>query len=85
MPDRPEGGFNRIRGAQALPMGSRKRVEAQQFIAIFLQTRRGLRILGLIGLQKEVERVCRIRVRLRPPDLVQGLFRLGLNTFRQGI
>jgi len=49
MPDRGKGGFNRIAGADTLPMLRRKVEECHEFGPILLQAQR---CLGVFGLKK---------------------------------
>ena len=49
MPDRGEGGFNRIGRADALPMLGWKVEECHEFLAVLLQAQRRLAVFGFIG------------------------------------
>ena len=55
IPNGAKRGFNRIGRSKTLPVMSGKLVERQQLRSIVLQTRRRLRILRLIDLQKDIE------------------------------
>ena len=78
MSDRGEGRFNRIAGADALPMLSWEFEECHEFGPIFLQAQRRLGILGLIGFDEQIEGLLRILFGLGLPDVVDRGFGLWL-------
>ena len=57
MPDRGEGRFNRITGADALPMLGGKVEECHEFFAVFLQAQRRLGVLCFIGFDEQIKRL----------------------------
>lgn len=61
----------------------RKRVERQQFRAIFCQAVCRLRVFRLEGVQKQVEGTICFGSRRSIPDSVQQTLALGLQTLRQ--
>jgi len=83
--NRAECGLDRIRGAQMDPVLGREIVKGQQAVAVLLQALSRLRILGLIGGDKAIERPPGVFPGLGHPDLVQGGLRFGLHRLRQGI
>ncbi len=55
MADRGKRRFNRIAGADALPMLGREVEECHEFLTIFLQAQRRLGVLWLIGFDEQIE------------------------------
>ncbi len=85
MADRAEGRFNQITGFYALPVLRREVIKCHQLVPVLLQAEGCLRILRLIGLYKQIERLFRIGLGLCLPDFVQRLFRFRLSRLRQAI
>ena len=82
MPDRGEGRFNRIAGADALPMLGGEVEECHEFFAIFLQAQRRLGVFGLVGFDEQIERLFRILFGLGLPDVVdRGLWPLAVTAW----
>ena len=70
MPNRSKGRFNGIGRPQTWPMGSRKRIEHQRLLSIFLQAGHGLGIFELIGVEKDVYSLLRQPFGLRLPNFL---------------
>ena len=85
MPDRGEGRFNRVAGANGLPMLGREVEESHEFTAVFLQTQCCLGIFGFIDFEKQIERRVSIGFGLCLPDIVQRGFGFWLGQFGQAI
>ena len=66
-----KGAFNRVRGAQVLPMRGRKVVAGKQCIAVLGQALGGLLVLQCVSLIEGVEGGLRLGSGLGQPDLVQ--------------
>lgn len=75
---RREGRFDRVRGAQMLPVFSREIVKRQQFVAILRQLFGHLRVLCRISVDEVIECNQRISARGCHPDLLHRLFGPGL-------
>ena len=85
MPDRSKGGFNRIAGANTLPMLGRKVEECHELFAVFLQAEHRLGILGLVGFDEQIKGLVRVVLGLGLPDIVYGSFSLWLRQLWQAI
>ena len=83
MLDRREDALDRIGGPQVNPVLGREVVEGQELLSIFVETLDRLRILGLIGLDEQIERLVSMRTRVSHPDLMELLFGTGLQALRQ--
>lgn len=73
-----EGRFNRIAGADALPMLGWEVEECHEFLTIFLQAQRRLGVLGLVDFNEQIECIFRIVFGLGLPDVVYRGFGLWL-------
>ena len=60
--DGGERAFDRVGGSQVDPVLGREVVEGEQHVAILRQALGGLGILGLVGLQEQIERLARHRL-----------------------
>ena len=85
MPDRGESGFNRITGADALPMLGRKVEECHEFFSIFLQAQRRLWVFELVEFDEQIERLFRINFGLSLPDVVYRGLGLWLRQLGQAV
>ena len=74
MPDRSEGGFNRVAGTYALPMLGWKVEEGHEFLTVLLQAQRCFGILGFIGFDEQIEGLLRIFFGLSLPNVVDRSF-----------
>ena len=64
--------FDRVGGAQMLPMHGGKVVKDQQLLAILDQAVDGLGILGFVSFDEAIKRLLRLGVSRRLVDLLQG-------------
>ena len=78
-------GFNRIAGADMLPMHGREVIECHQPLMVFLQTGSGLGVFRLIGIDKQVKGCLSIHFRFCLPNRMQGLLGLWLRRFWQAV
>ena len=62
--DRAEGGFNRVRGSQALPVARREVIEGQQFFPVLVQHQRSW--------DRSTSKLSSSRARAVPPLIEQG-------------
>jgi len=85
MPDCGEGRFNRIAGADALPVRGREVEECHEFAAVFLQAQRSLGVFGFVGFDEQIEGLFGIVFGLGLPDVVQGGFGFWLRKIGQAI
>ena len=70
MPDRGKGRFNRITGADALPMLGVEVEECHQLFAVLLQAQRRFGIFGLVDFDEQIKRLFRIIFGLGLPNVV---------------
>ena len=85
MPQGSEGRFDRVGGADALPVFRREIVERHQRRSILDQTFDSIRGLGLIDGDEGVERPNRVASGLRLPEVMKCFFRVGLGTCRKPV
>ena len=78
MTDRGECKFNRIAGADALPMLGGKVEECHEFGSILLQAQNRLRIFGLIGFDEQIGCLLSIFSGFTLPNVVDRGFGLWL-------
>ncbi len=67
MPDRGKGGFNRIAGADALPMLGREVEECHEFGPILLQAQCRLGVFGFVGFDEQIKGLVRVVLGLGLP------------------
>ena len=70
MSDSGESRLYGITGPDALPVFGRKVVESEQLLPVLVQIQRSLRVLGLIGFDKQIKGFLGIHFRTRLPDFM---------------
>lgn len=85
MADHDKGAFDRITGADALPILGGEVEECHEVFAVFLQAQRHFGIFGLIGFGEQVRGLFRIIFGLGLPNVVDRVMSLWLKQLGQAI
>ena len=85
VPDRRKGRLDGVGRPDVDPMFCLKVIEGQKSFPVLLETFRRLRVLGLVGGKKIIERRVGLLPALGHPDLVEIGLGLGLEGFRQRV